>query len=144
MPFKVPVVWSDPGLHDQTNCYVCVNNVFGLNRHTSGSFMYIGVHQSAVLPVPFDEGEEGPTKPSPLFTDLYPTSAVTPPDDDDATYQPSNVTDNQPCPMQKKPLDTIVRKLNLTQTQAEILAKELKKAKLLAPNVKVTGYRFRE
>lgn len=46
--------------------------------------------------------------------------------------------------MPKQALDNVVRKLNLSQRQAETLAKELKKAKVLKPNVKVTGYRYRE
>ena len=41
-------------------------------------------------------------------------------------------------------LDNVVRKLNLCQAQAELLARELKIAKVLSPNVKVTGYRYRE
>lgn len=64
MPFKTPVVlWSDPDPHDPANCYVCSNDVTGLNRR---------------------------------------------------------------------------KKLNLSQKQVEILSKELKKAKLLAPNENVT------
>lgn len=31
MPFKMPMIWSNPGEHDAANCYVCANYVDGLN-----------------------------------------------------------------------------------------------------------------
>lgn len=141
MPFKVPVIWSDPGEHDQSNCYVCQNDVFGLNRNKRNAFVYSSV-PSAVLPLPYEANEEGPKKPSPTLESLQLT-IVTPNNDDDETYQPSVVTE-KPQLIQKNVLDSVVRKLSLSQRQAETLAKELKKAKVLTPNVKVTGYRYRE
>lgn len=144
IPFKSPVIWNDPGQHDPANCYVCCNDVNGVNRNKKNSFAYTSV-PSAILPVPFEEGDIKPKKPSPTIDSLImpSTSRGTQVDVDDVSYQPSQQSEN----VKKLPqnaLNKVVRKLNLSQKQAELLARELKSAKVLDPRVKVTGYRFRE
>lgn len=146
MPFKVPVIWENPGPHHPADCYVCCNNVFGLNRRGRNGFTYCSV-PSAILPVPFGPNEDGPKKPSPTVIEslIMPSTSENIQDcDDDVTYQPSELLSEQKQSVPKSTMDKIVRKLHLTQRGAETLARELKKAKVLDKNVKVTGYRFRE
>lgn len=147
MPFKVPVEWNDPGQHIAPDCYVCCNNVFGLNRRKRKSFSYCGV-PSASLPVPYGQDELGPNFPSPsVLSSLdFPPEEIQSYESDDVTYQPSQSSSSpkQKRSLQKQTMDNIVRKLNLSQKGAETSARELKKAKVLDKNVKVSGYRYRE
>lgn len=76
--------------------------------------------------MPYEEGEEGPKKPSPTLESLLPAqSSVATLDDDDETYQPSCHTE-QPKTVEKRVLDNVVRKLSLSQRQAETLPCENK------------------
>lgn len=144
MPFRVPVVWSDPGLHDSENCYVCANDVFGLNRRTRHSFIYNSV-PSGIRPVELEEGEAGPRRPSPgMLSEMtyeIESSQQTAGNDDEYEYPGESSTQGT---VSQQWMDKVVRKLNLSQSGAETLAKELKNASVLGKDVKITSYRGRQ
>lgn len=93
---------------------------------------------------PFEQGEEGPKKPSPTNASIE-TETITEAGggSPDLTYEPSEKT-KEAQGVGKGVLDRIVRTLNLSQKQGEALARELKKSNALKDDVKVTAYHFRE
>lgn len=147
MTYKTPMIWSDPGQHNNANCYVCTNTVRALNQRTSSTFLYTAV-PSAQLPTYYEEGDTAPKRPSP--SDISTTnpfvfeieSFLSPPESG-TEYIPSGAADTTPRPLTQTQLNNLVRKLNLSKSRAEELARTLKESNLLAPNVKITGYRTR-
>ncbi|XP_031640029.1 uncharacterized protein LOC116351997 [Contarinia nasturtii] len=143
MPFGIPMVWIEPGFHDAANCYVCVNNVTGLNRFKARTFEYKSV-PSAQTPLPHSEHVPIPKKPSPGEQYVPPTFESAP-ESSYSLHQPSNVT--PPCKhieCTQNRLDIMARQLKLSQERQIMLTQHLKALNILAPGVKVYGARGRQ
>lgn len=145
MPFAIPMEWFDPIDHQEDNCYACKNyHVEGINKFKRKKYDYVGV-ASAILPFPHNEEFPVPNHPQ-EYSPTHETfeslpSAV------QQTIDPNYVPEskfNAPQLVTQEHLDRIVRKLHLSQTFAELLARELKSVDVLARGVKVTGYRHRQ
>lgn len=138
MPFGVPMIWIDSKVHDSAECYACVNNVFGMNRLKSASFSYIATKYSQL---PLLHSAEIPVPRKPIPTNEHESSIFESVDANLLSeYQPSNAT--APCnhiEITQNRLDIMVRRLKLSQRQCILLAKDLKKTNILAPDVCVYG-----
>lgn len=140
MPFGVPMIWLHPEVHDADNCYACVNHVVGMNRRKSGSLAYTETTYSQ-LPLP--HSDEIPVPQRSIPTEQYMPSifqSVETIETSVSVYQPSNVT--VPCnhiEITQNRLDIMVRRLKLSQRQSILLAKDLKQANILAPDVRIYG-----
>lgn len=143
MPFRIPMTWSDPGGHQEDNCYVCANRIWGLNRKKRASKSYTGV-PSAQLPELFEQNDVGPKPPSPtLVTDITGLEAASC-SDHDQSYAPSNQTPERGI-LGQAHVDRIARNLNLSQKQTMKLVQELKAENVLDRSVRMTAsYRNRQ
>ncbi|XP_031637078.1 uncharacterized protein LOC116349672 [Contarinia nasturtii] len=137
--------WSDPGTHRQENCYVCANDMYGINRIKAKKWIYQGV-ASAMVPTPHDDEHPVPQHPTQIdfstaSVSYLPPSEPTDPADPDYVQPPAFCF---PSLISQEHLDRIVRKLHLSQNNAMTLASELRSVHVLAPGVKVTEYRHRQ
>lgn len=142
MPFGVPMIWSDSGTHNPSNCYVCANYTSGMNRRKKRQIIYTAV-RSAQIPLPHSDAAPVPKRPR-IENDMETISTTSSaPTHFDSTYEPCEATKTI-VPISQEMLDSMVAKLELSQKKAEQLACMLKVGNNLAEGVKVTGYRNRQ
>lgn len=143
MPFGIPMIWSDPGDHCEDNCYVCANIETGINRFKRRKIDYKGV-QSAQLPLVHSSTVPVPRRPS--ISEAYiPQTFQSIPESSVSLYQPSEVTVScNHIEITQTRLNMMVRQLKLSQRQGTLLVQHLKAVNILAPDVKVTGFRKRQ
>lgn len=143
MPFGIPMIWTNPQAHSPDNCYACANDPFGLNRRTRRGVDHKSVN-SAQTPLPHSSSIPVPKRPSP--TEEYaPPTFESLPESTFSLYQPSE--DNTGCnhiEIKQERLNMMVRQLKLSQRQAIALSQHLKAVNILAPGVKVFGFRQRQ
>lgn len=143
MPFGIPMLWSDPGEHVPDQCYVCVNNIKGLNRRKARQHEYKGV-PSVQLPLPHSENVPVPKRPSPTEQYVAPTFDTVP-ESSYSLYQPPDLLPS--CghiEITQNRLDLIVRQLKLSQNKQIVLTQHLKAVNILAPGVRVYDARGRQ
>lgn len=145
LPYGVPTIWIDPGVHDPENCYVCKNTVPGMNKKKSKNKVYVSV-PSVQLPLPHSDAVPVPDKfPSPDVLSSF-TAATVNTETTDGTgseYDPGPIPSSDPVLITQHELDSIVAKLELTKRKSEMLASFLKSHNMLARGTKVTVYRNR-
>lgn len=139
MLFGVPMIWRDPILHVEGECYACINHKAGMNRRKSASISYTATTY-AQIPLPHSNQIPVPDNQNPTedITSTYQSVATC--GAPVSVYQPSNIS--IPCShieISQNRLDIMVRRLKLSQRQSILLAKELKKANILAPDVQTYG-----
>lgn len=143
MPFGVPMIWTNAGTHNPSNCYVCANFTSGMNRKKKRKKVYTAV-MSAQIPLPHSDAVPVPKRRNvDACTETTEETASTSLMYLDPTYEPSKVSERI-VPISQEILDSIVAKLELSQRKAEQLASMLKVGNNLAQEVKVTGYRSRQ
>lgn len=141
MHFAVPMIWREPTNHAK-DCYFCLVTVQGISTKNKKMICYPNVRSvdqptphSNDLPIPVPpnfQGEEmdGVEKISDILTEC---SSV-------ATYS-SNVDVRS---MSQADLNDLVRDLNLSKKQSELLASRLKERNFLERDVQITFYRQRQ
>ncbi|CAH0551139.1 unnamed protein product [Brassicogethes aeneus] len=138
MPFGIPVIWTNPQVHNPDECYVCVNFKPGTNRKKTRSMKYIAT-KFVELPLPHSENVPVPKRPSPTAVSIS-TISETVEGGSNFDYVLTNVTpDCDHTEITQDRLDIIARRLKLSQRQTILLAKELKTLNLLAPDARVYG-----
>lgn len=138
MPFGVPMIWTDPKEHKPDECYACVNSVVGINRAKKRKVECRGT-LFVQLPLPHSNSIPIPKRPSPT-EEYIPPSFDTVGESSASLYVPSNVT--APCnhiEISQSGLDKMIRRLKLSQRQSILLAQDLKKSNILAPDVNIYG-----
>lgn len=144
MPFGVPMLWYDPGVHNGEKCYSCVNFSARFNRSKLASYEYQSV-PSAQTPLPHSENVPVPKKPSPTEEYLVPPTFESVPESSLSIYQPSEIT--PPCrhiEITQNRLDLMTRQLKLSQTRQILLTQHLKAVNILAPGVRIYDARGRQ
>ena len=146
LKFGIPMVWREPKDH-VTDCYFCMNDMRGYNMHKKNTWIYPNL-DSAIRPVLHCEAV-----PVPSFTTLPDIDdecgltenpevpLLVQDDDDDDDFK--GTSDLQQKFTQGE-LSDLVRDLNLSKEQAEVLASRLKEKNTLSDGTKVTFYRNRE
>lgn len=152
MHYGKPMIWTDPGVHNQENCYACANTVPGMNKVKAKSHKYKGVpsaerpvtHTDGNIPIPPypDQSEQTTTANADALTEPTTTGIET---ENYSVFDPGLAfSSNAPIPLVQQQLDYIVSKLELSQRKSETLATFLKSNNLLAHGTKVTAYRKRQ
>lgn len=137
MPFGVPVMWTDPIIHDHDECYACVNFVSGTNRPSLRTRVYHAT-KFAQLPLPHSDSIPIPKRPSPTEESAAPTFMSEVGDNPTSLYEPSNITPKcKHVEITQKKLNNIARGLKLSQRRSIMLAQYLNEAKILAPDVRI-------
>ena len=145
LKFGIPMVWRERKDH-VTDCYFCMNNMRGFNMYKKKTWIYPNL-ESAIRPVLHCEAV-----PVPTFTTLPGI------DDEDEVTEDTEVplpvqdyddsdfegTSHLPQTFTQGELSDLVRDLNLSKEQAEVLASRLKEKNNLSDGTKVTFYRTRE
>lgn len=143
MSFGIPMVWADPGpIHQENNCYACVNKVKGMNRHKSAKIEYQSV-PSAQTPLPHSETVPIPKRPSPT-EEYVPPTFLSEPESTYTLYQPSTASvacNHIECSQER--MNMMVRQLKLSQARQIILTRHLKAMNILAPGIHVYDGRER-
>jgi len=145
MPFAIPVAWRQPRNH-VSDCYFCLTSINGVTAKSKHTVQYPNL-PFAMRPVPH-RAELTVTKPPTNMT-LIDSESI-----DEDIGQAKNNTDCDPtfagaCSSSETYLLTqgilnyIVRDLNLSKKQAELLGSWLKGRNLLRQDTKVCFYRER-
>ena len=142
MKFGVPMVWREPHDHS-SDCYFCLTNIKGINDKSKYNVTYPNL-PSAIRPIPHCDDLPVPIAPQ-HFTYDSDEELTTEFDHDgeDPTYVASD-TFNRPHFITQGDLNDLVRDLNLSKKQSELLASRLKGWNLLHEKTKVCYYRSRQ
>lgn len=144
MPFAIPMIWREPKDH-QTDCYFCLTNIKGITSKSKYIVKYPNL-PSAMRPVLHSE-----EFPVPVYADMalnYNTDfdqgeiENSSGKKNDPSYEDSSCSSEPYFPNQQD-LNDLVRDLNLSKEQAEVLASRLKGWNLLQKDVRVCSYRRR-
>ena len=145
MPFAIPMVWREPKDH-VSDCYFCLTSITGVTANCKHSVQYPNL-PSAMRPVP--HSVELPMPKSPINMTLSDSES----NDKDVGQANNNMdcdptftgasSSNEPHLLTQRCLNDIVRDLNLSKKQAELLGSRLKDWNLLREDTKVCFYRGR-
>lgn len=141
LPFAIPMIWREQ--HDHvSDCYFCAFPIKGINEKNRKHLSYPSL-LSAIRPVPHSLQLPVPVPPtsSPslsLDTNCNESSS----DDSDIPYEPSD-TSSAPHIITTGELNDLIRDLQLTKNQSELLASRLQGWNLLNADTKVTFFRKR-
>ncbi|KAJ4446493.1 hypothetical protein ANN_13189 [Periplaneta americana] len=139
----VPMIWREATSHAE-DCYFCLTKITGFSKKTRSKIEYPNV-SSAIRPVPPGPKLPVPNPPSQLEELVLPIEQI------DDLAQPSTFSDPSYSPehhkelhlIQQCELNYLIRDLNLTKQQDEILGSRLQQWNLLAPDTKISLYRKR-
>ena len=140
MGFAVPIIWREQRDHI-TDCYFCLTKTKGYNQRNRKKTLYPNL-PSAICPVPHSADLPVPVTP-PCLPELKGKSSENSENsscDSDGTFQLSQEA-TKPHLISQEDLNDLVRDLNLTKSNSELLASRLQQWNLLAPDTKVTFYR---
>lgn len=142
MPFGVPMLWMEKEEHVRNECYACLNYKFGLNRKKASNLVYQETLY-AQKPIEHSDAIPVPKRPSPTEDYVVPPSFETfetAGESRVSEYVPSHLT--AACnhiEISQNRLDIMVRRYKLSQRQSILLASDLKKVNILAPDVRIYG-----
>lgn len=145
LPFAIPMRWKEQKNHLE-DCYFCLNKTAGLNTRKKRKYNYVET-ESAQKPRPHDEQHPVPRLPihkeseeSTIATDSD-TSFEGNEKSSDPDFIPS--TSNEPHLITQFELNDLVRDLNLSKSQAELLGSRLQQWNLLAKDTRISIFRSR-
>ena len=142
MSFAIPMVWREPKDHT-SDCYFCITNIKGITSKSKHTIKYPNL-PSAMRPVP--HSEEYPVPHPPKQMDLSDADELSEADvekeKDDPDFEPTSSL-SEPHLLSQRDLNDLVRDLNLSKNQSELLASRLKGWNLLQKDTKITLYRKR-
>jgi hypothetical protein len=144
MNFDVPMLWREPKDH-QSDCYFCLCNISGFSGKGKKSIVYPDV-ESATKPIPHDYSISYPTPPATWSTDSSSDDNSTSNESHSSKAQSSDFElpdHSEPHLITQGELNDLMRDLNLTKAQSEILGSRLQQWNLLASDAKVTLCRTR-
>ncbi|UYV71887.1 hypothetical protein LAZ67_9000882 [Cordylochernes scorpioides] len=139
MPFAVPMIWREPKDHS-SDCYFCLTKTTGITSKSRHTVEYPDL-PSAMRPVPHSDILPVPQPPeSVIFSD----------DDSDRREQQWDDTNfeagalSEPHLLTQGDLNDLVRDLDLSKKQSELLGSRLKGWNLLHKGTKVCFFRKRQ
>ncbi|GBP74744.1 hypothetical protein EVAR_59639_1 [Eumeta japonica] len=138
MPFAVPMIWAEPKDH-VSDCYFCQTSIKGINHKSRNSVNYPNL-QSAQRPIPHSDNLPVPQRP--VNMDDVTEESVSESSDSDSTFEPST-SNKEPHFITQNDLNDLVRDLDLSKRQAELLASRLHDWNLLEKNTRISVYRSR-
>ncbi|UYV82677.1 hypothetical protein LAZ67_22000521 [Cordylochernes scorpioides] len=139
MPFAVPMIWREPKDHS-SDCYFCLTKTTGITSKSRHTVEYPDL-PSAMRPVPLSDILPVPQPPeNVIFSD----------DDSDRREQQWDDTNSEagalsePHLLTQGDLNDLVRDLDLSKKQSELLGSRLKGWNLLHEGTKVCFFRKRQ
>jgi hypothetical protein len=139
MPFAIPMVWREPTGH-VSDCYFCLTSITGLTVTSNHTVQYPDL-PSVMRPVPHSAGLPVPKPPTNMTLSDSESS------DEDVGQADNNIecdpsfagacSSNEPHLLTQGDLNGIIRDLNLSKKQAEILGSRLKGWNLQRQDTKV-------
>lgn len=123
MSFAVPMVWREPTDHT-SNCYFCLTNTTGITNKSKHSLKYPNL-PSAIRPVPHSQELPIPNPPESVEIEENVSFAEELEEKDEA-QDPSFELSPEPHLLTQGDLNDLVRDLNLSKKQAELLGSRLK------------------
>lgn len=139
LPFAIPMIWREQ--HDHVNdCYFCAFSIKGISDKNRKQIVYPSL-LSAIRPVVHSLELPVPVAPATISSpDTNSDESST--DDVDTCYEPSDAS-SAPHMITTGELNDLVRDLQLTKNQSELLASRLQGWNLLHADAKVTYFRKR-
>lgn len=145
MAFAVPMVWREQKDH-HTDCYFCLTKIAGVSFKNRKSIQYPNL-PSAIRPVLHDDNLPIPKPPA----DCTLESSDDNDDDERAVAEEMDTggdpdfqtSESYPHLITQPDLNDLVRDLNLSKLQSELLGSRLQEWNLLAPGTKISVYRDR-
>ncbi len=143
LPFAIPMIWREQQDH-LSDCYFCAFSIKGISDKNRKHLQYPSM-PSAIRPVPHSLELPVPAPPTSRPSSSLDTSYSSDNSSDtgDVAYAPINDTSFAPHIITTGELNDLVRDLELTKNQSELLASRLQGWKLLNPDAKVTYFRKR-
>jgi len=144
MPFAIPMIWREQKDHS-TDCYFCMTNLIGIRKQFKKSVIY-PIIPSAIRPIPHNTDLPIPVPPQTCnMQDAHEFWS----DPEQSASEEENDTDflgntRQPHLIRKAELNDLVRDLNMSKKQAELLASRLRGWNLLEEGVKICTFRQRQ
>ena len=138
----MPMIWREQRDYI-TDCYFCLTKTKSYNQRNRKKILYPNL-PSAIRPVPHFADLPVPITPQ-CLPELKGESSANSENwscDSNDTFQLSQEA-TKPHLISQKYLNDLVRNLNLTKFNSELLASRLQQWNLLAPDTKVTFYRQR-
>lgn len=145
MPFAVPMIWREQKDH-VTDCYFCLTSVSGYSKKNKKAITYPNL-PSAIRPVPHDDTLPVPAPPDKRTLEDDEDEEIDEPEAElsaaaDPEYHPQQ--SNEPHKITQGELNDLIRDLDLSKKQAELLGSRLQGWNLLASGTKVSVYRRRQ
>ena len=137
LKFGIPMVWREQTNHID-DCYFCMTNITGINRSKKKKWLYPDI-DSARRPI-----SHTAEIPVPIFIKEYEPSHST---DSSASGQSAYIfeeTKKLPQLFTKAELNNLVRDLNLSKENSQLLASRLSHKNLLEKGTKIKYYSKRE
>lgn len=148
MPFAIPMIWREPKDHF-TDCYFCLTNIKGITSKTKYTVKYPNL-QSAIRPVLHNAEFPVPVYADTTLSDndnsdsdLTQIHNDSDENKNDPTYEASSCSSEPYFPNQQD-INDLIRDLNLSEQQAEVLTSRLKGWNLLQKDVRICSYRSRQ
>ena len=139
MPFAIPMIWREPKDH-ASDCYFCVTSISGFNAKTKAKIIYPNL-PSALRPVLHSDEYPVPLCANVDCSDTF-ESCFSNDVEKDPTYD-ENCSVN-PHMINQADLNDVIRDLNLTKQQSELLCSRLKGWNLLEKDVRICEYCTRD
>lgn len=148
MPFAIPILWREPSNH-YNDCYFCMTDIRGYSKKIKHKIEYPTVN-SVSKPIPHSEDMPPPLPPNESLTGELDISSDEnndnkdmEVDNQDPEFLPSSSDIGQPHLIQQYELNDLIRDLNLSGRQGELLGSRLQEWNLLAPGTKISVQRTR-
>jgi len=129
MPFAIPMIWREPKDHS-SDCYFCRTNIQGFTSKTKCKVVYADLI-SAMRPILNSEEYPVPMCGNVCLSDTYDFNS-------DPIYGNSSL---DPHLLTQEDLNDMVRDLNLSKQQSELMCSGLKSWNLLNNDVRICSYR---
>ena len=138
LKFGKPMIWREPTSH-YDDCYFCSINVKGINKKSRRNLTYPEL-RSASRPVPHSNEVPIPSVPSHMSTE----SSLDASSSSQKYSDPGLFANIEPTVFETQgELNDLVRDLNLSKDQSELLASRLNEKNLLGEEVNISFYRNR-
>ncbi|KAL7630757.1 UNVERIFIED_CONTAM: hypothetical protein RMT77_019028 [Armadillidium vulgare] len=146
MRFAVPMIWKEPKDHSK-DCYLCNTKIAGISPKSKHTVQYPNL-PSAVRPIEHSKERPVPKPPHTWSLDEEnsehsdsPTEEEQSADEkiDDDPQVEESVSSTEPQLISQAKLKDLVRDLNLTKPQTELLASRLKEWNHLESDVNITN-----
>lgn len=141
MPFTKPMIWKEP--KDHSECYFCMTKTKGFTPKSKHAIKYPDV-SSVEMPVPRskESSDEICNEEMEIDEEVIENSKDDNNFDTDFVFEANDIS-TEPHLLTQEDLNDLVRDLNLSKKQAELLASRFKNWNLLEKDTRICSYRKR-